>query len=136
MSSKTFCIHLRPKGRSFLPQRSDKISYYSILATGKTDYKKQYNYYIDAPNIEYAKQKAKEFAKTKNVYLINIREKSSRYQGVHKECNKWAAILHIKGSGGLQLRIGCFETEELAAKAYDQKAIEIYGKFAKTNFRH
>lgn len=60
---------------------------------------------------------------------------SSRYFGVSysKRDNKWKAQLKKNGK---DLFIGRYEKEEDAARAYDAKAIEIYGNvFANLNFR-
>lgn len=57
---------------------------------------------------------------------------SSKYQGVHfhsKNKNWIAQITKDKKN----IHIGCFETELEAAKAYDKKAIELFGEFAYTN---
>ena len=35
---------------------------------------------------------------------------------------------------GETFRLGRFNTPELAARAYDEKAIELHGSFAKINF--
>lgn len=59
---------------------------------------------------------------------------SSKYKGVHKrsDCNKWQARIRI--NNGKQISLGFFDKEEDAAKAYDVKAIELFGEYAKTNF--
>lgn len=56
------------------------------------------------------------------------RNNSSGYKGVafHKAANKWRAYLQCK-------HIGLFETAEEAAKAYNQKAYEVYGEYAYLN---
>lgn len=57
---------------------------------------------------------------------------TSGYKGVsyHKKANKWQARLSIDG----KLRhLGCYETKEEAAKAYNVKAEEVYGEFAFLN---
>ena len=63
--------------------------------------------------------------------LVRCRTKTSQYIGVSKDKNKWTARIKLNKK---QIHIGNFETESEAAKAYDKKAIEIYGEFAKTNF--
>ena len=45
--------------------------------------------------------------------------------------NRWRAYI-VKD--WKQNHIGCFNSESEAAKAYDKKAIELYGEYAKTNF--
>lgn len=57
---------------------------------------------------------------------------TSKYKGVCRQRSKWRARIcnHNK-----KLHLGCFDTEIDAANAYDVKAIEIFGKFACTNFR-
>lgn len=58
---------------------------------------------------------------------------SSRCKGVcwDRKANKWRAYIRI---GGRLMHIGCFIDEVAAARAYDEKAREHFGVFAKTNF--
>lgn len=53
------------------------------------------------------------------------------YRGVRKSDQKWRADI---GHNGRPEYIGVFETPELAAKAWDKKAIEYRGEFARLNF--
>lgn len=56
----------------------------------------------------------------------------SKYQGVvyHTKNKKWIAQIGYDNKG---LYIGSFENEEDAARAYDKKAVELFGEFAYTN---
>jgi len=53
------------------------------------------------------------------------------YKGVNKICNKWRARIRINNS---QKHLGLYSTPEEAARAYDNAARSIFGKFAKLNF--
>jgi hypothetical protein len=57
---------------------------------------------------------------------------SSRFKGVYldKSRGKWQAYINV---GGSRTRLGRFESEIEAAMAYDAKAIELHGEFARTN---
>ncbi|MEN6337259.1 MAG: AP2 domain-containing protein [Phycisphaerales bacterium] len=57
----------------------------------------------------------------------------SRFKGVwfEKRVGKWRATIHIKGKS---IWIGHFATEEEAARAYDRRAVELFGEFARLNF--
>lgn len=66
--------------------------------------------------------------------ISRAKNKASRYVGVtldkrRKKC--WVANIKYHGK---KIWLGNFEKEVDAAKAYDKKAIELYGKWAKTNF--
>lgn len=56
---------------------------------------------------------------------------SSRYKGVYPHWNKWT--VYIKSNYKL-LYVGVYDTEREAALAYDAKARELFGEFARTNF--
>lgn len=56
---------------------------------------------------------------------------SSRYKGVTKVKNGWKAHISINNK---DIHIGYFKTEEDAARAYDERAIEEFGEHAKLNF--
>ena len=58
--------------------------------------------------------------------------KSSIYKGVSwcKREKKWRSYIHIKRH---RISLSYFDSEIEAAKAYDQKAIELFGKFAHIN---
>jgi hypothetical protein len=57
---------------------------------------------------------------------------SSRYKGVSlvKSTGRWRAYINIAGS---RIVIGTFDTEEEAAQAYNAKAREYHGVFARLN---
>lgn len=58
---------------------------------------------------------------------------SSKYKGVswHKASKKWQAMIVYNNR---QIYIGLFDSEIEAAKAYDKKALELFGEFACLNF--
>ncbi len=58
---------------------------------------------------------------------------SSRFKGVcyDKKMGKWKASV---GSGRKRTYLGAFDEEEEAARAYDRKAVELFGEFARLNF--
>ena len=59
-----------------------------------------------------------------------------RFKGVHflTEKNFTHPYLAHIGFNGKTIKIGTFKTDKEAAKAYDKKAIELFGEFARTNF--
>ena len=57
---------------------------------------------------------------------------SSKYKGVCKvPSGKWVAVIQVKMK---RVHIGTFDTEEQAARAYDKRAIKLFGQFALLNF--
>ena len=60
------------------------------------------------------------------------RDYTARYRGVYKNgSNAWSASITYKK---VRYTLGTHRTSELAARAYDRKAIEFYGTLALTNF--
>lgn len=59
---------------------------------------------------------------------------SSKYKGVYRvtERRKWKAQIVCDG---VHNSLGSFKTEQEAAKAYDKKALELFGEFAYLNFK-
>lgn len=61
----------------------------------------------------------------------HMTKKGSKFKGVHKNRDKWrAVIMHNRK----YIHIGNFLTPEEAARAYDAKALELFGEFAHLNF--
>ena len=60
--------------------------------------------------------------------------KLSEYKGVTKGSNKavWQGQIWVDGA---KIYLGSFETEEQAARAYDEAATQYFGRFAFLNFR-
>ena len=67
--------------------------------------------------------------------ILNTRGKkgTSKYKGVwwNTKKNKWLAMITSKGR---HFHLGFFDEEIEAAKAYDRKAVELFGEFAYLNF--
>jgi hypothetical protein len=59
--------------------------------------------------------------------------RTSIYKGVtwHKRAKRWYSRIKQNGK---EIHIGCFGNEFEATKAYDVKALELFGEFAYTNF--
>jgi hypothetical protein len=56
-------------------------------------------------------------------------DNTSGYKGVGGQGSKWHATIVVNYK---RVRIGVFETAELAYQAYCKKAAELHGKFANT----
>ena len=64
---------------------------------------------------------------------IPQKNRSSQFKGVcwHKDNHKWQTQIQIDGHN---IYLGIFDSEIEAAKAYDRKAIELFGEYACINF--
>ena len=64
----------------------------------------------------------------------NTRKKKGRFKGVHRSFNSkkrpWVAQITVHRK---MRHLGCFETEEAAAAAYNQAATALYGEYARLN---
>lgn len=72
---------------------------------------------------------------TQSENLMNTRKRentSSIYKGVyfHKLAGKWQARIAISGK---RIELGLFELEADAARAYNARAIELFGEFCSLN---
>ena len=65
---------------------------------------------------------------------VRNQSKYSQFKGVswHKYKNKWVAGIKING---VRREIGAFHNEIDAALAYDKEAEELFGEFARLNFK-
>lgn len=86
--------------------------------------------HVDGNTANNRVENLREATRTQN--LANAKKwthgKTSDRKGVHFErwSNRWRASIGGK-------RLGRFDTEEQAARAYDEAATELYGEFAKIN---
>jgi hypothetical protein len=67
-----------------------------------------------------------------NVHRSKRPDTKTKYKGARK-CGKntWSSRIKIKDK---EIHLGCFPSEKKAAKAYDKKAKELFGEFARLNF--
>jgi len=63
---------------------------------------------------------------------INRTPQRKEYKGIFKRGNRWAAGIGYRRS---RIIIGYYSTKIEAAKAYDNKAKELFGEFAVLNFK-
>ena len=83
--------------------------------------------------IEEAKDVFDRLSKSQQGKLVRKRPKTSKYVGVHFASGKkkWIAKINYRYKAH---SLGEYDVEEAAARAYDKKAIELYGGKAKLNF--
>ena len=79
------------------------------------------------------KQNLRFATKSQNGMNQKIRMGTSKYKGVswHKNRNKWAVWIC---NNGKRQYLGYFTNEVDAAQAYDRKAKELFGEYARLNF--
>jgi hypothetical protein len=88
--------------------------------------KEKYNQILDQYGHNSSEKKARS-----GQGMIRANDKDSPYVGVSKDKGKWAARIKYNKK---TIRLGNFDNQEDAAKAYDKKALELYGDTAKLNF--
>ena len=71
--------------------------------------------------------------RSENMQNLHHRNKkgAGKHQGVHKQGRRWRAVI-VKD--GKRIHIGTYDLAKEAARAYDRKALELYGPEAKTNY--
>ncbi len=67
-----------------------------------------------------------------NAFNAKGRQKTSKYKGVSwfKQTKRWRTVIMLNKK---QIHIGYFEDEIEASKAYNKKAKELFGEFARIN---
>ena len=71
--------------------------------------------------------------RSQNMMNQKRRKGTSEFKGVywHKRIKKWLAQITVNYK---RTHLGYFDSEIKAGKAYDTKAVELFGKFARLNF--
>lgn len=67
-------------------------------------------------------------------YMRNGLKPASQYKGVDwvKQHKRWRARVRVDRE---EIYLGHFKSEQEAARAYDKKALEIFGEYANINFK-
>jgi hypothetical protein len=89
--------------------------------------------HIDGTGINNCQANLRLCTKAQNLYNSRPRAARSRYKGVRyeKRTGRWVAEITHRGR---KHYLGSFEGETAAAKAYDAKARELFGPYARPNF--
>ena len=83
--------------------------------------------HIDGDNTNNRIENLREATRSQNNWNTKSRSgSSSRFKGVHRFRNRWRARCCINGK---YTSLGCFETEEEAAKAYASFVKPLHGEF-------
>lgn len=59
------------------------------------------------------------------------KDNTTGYKGIWQSGLRWAARIRCQGK---RMHLGVFSSPEAAARAYDKKALELFGEFARLNF--
>ncbi len=89
--------------------------------------------HIDGSGLHNCRRNMRVCTRQQNLCNTRPRGGRSQYKGVRWETrrNKWVAEITCKGK---RYHLGYFHDEIEAAKAYDRKARELFGPFARLNF--
>ena len=89
--------------------------------------------HIDGNGLNNIRSNLRICSKQENHFNSKARHGTSCFKGVglHKPTQKWRARIRFNTQ---EIHLGLFNSETEAAKAYDQKAKELFGEFARLNF--
>lgn len=109
------------------------LMHHLVMGTGVSiDHKNRVGLDNTKDNLRVANQSENQANAVKRKSM-NGKKPSSEYKGVcwHKQRGRWTANISKEGK---QVYLGLFDSEEEAAKAYDARASELFGEFARLNF--
>lgn len=86
--------------------------------------------HVNHINLDNRKENLRSCTISQNNFNKKISKGKSHYKGVYKQNNKWRSRIKINYKF-IHLGYFCKETE--AAKAYNKKALELFGEFAYLN---
>jgi len=89
--------------------------------------------HINGKRLDNRKNNLRACTRGQNLFNTHFVCGTSKYFGVYKHRNKWAASISHKNK---HIHVGVFKTEKQAALARDRVAKKLRGVFAKLNFRH
>ncbi len=89
--------------------------------------------HIDGDGLNNSRSNLRAATRAQNLWNQPKSRGKSRFKGVHwhAQNKKWRARIMKLGK---QIDLGCFASEEDAAKAYDRAARSLFGDFARPNF--
>ena len=91
--------------------------------------------HIDGNGLNNARSNLRVCSRAQNQQGAARARKWSEYVGVsfHKARNKWTASIQFRGK---KHYLGVYDSQRAAALAYDVKADQLYGRYAKKNFKN
>jgi hypothetical protein len=123
---------------------SDKDSYYAVAYRKSRIPLKMHKLLLDADEVCFkdlnglnnCRENLRVATRSQNIAnhrKSTKRKYTSKYKGVFwcKDKQRWGANI---GFNHQRIRLGRFSSEVEAARAYDKKALELYGEFARVNF--
>jgi len=87
--------------------------------------------HIDGNKLNNQKSNLRTATQSQNNANTSARNNTSKYKGVSIRNNHWRSQIRFNGK---TKSLGTYRTEEEAAKAYDVKAKELFGEYARLNF--
>ena len=89
--------------------------------------------HINHDSLDNRKQNLRNCTASENQHNMSLQRGSSKYKGVNwcRQRSKWQARITFERE---RIWLGLFDSEEEAARAYDEAAQELFGEFAYLNF--
>ncbi|AFC22054.1 putative homing endonuclease [Cronobacter phage vB_CsaP_GAP52] len=122
---------LEKNGYVYLWCRGKRFLLHRVKFFLKYGYAPEYIDHVDGNPLNNDFHNIREATNQQNLRNMSKRSNAtSRFKGVCRKRNKWRAYIAVDSK---QINLGVFVNEEDAARAYNQKAIELFGEFAKVN---
>lgn len=119
-------IAIKIRGRAFRAHRLVFLLHHGRWPSGELDH-------INGNNADNRIENLRESTRSQNCANRKTWTKKNKYKGVcfFKSRNQWRSYIRINKK---EHELGFSDTEELAAKSYDEAAIKAFGQFANINF--